>query len=119
MQILKLIISDDGKSLGLQCTFIIRSDAKGCAVLVVNEYYGNYTKELLKGREEIEASLTVPFTTVHLYLCRYCEYDVNVSIMAFDVEMDGSIGSVAVPATYENGDIDKFCKSIKESGKIV
>ena len=96
------------------------SDAQGCRVVVVNKgYNSNYTLKLLKGREETEATRTVPFTTVQLYLCHYREYEVNVSVMAFDVEMDGSMGSVAVPATYENSDIDKLCKSMKESGEIV
>lgn len=119
VQVLKLFTFDDSKSLGVQCTFIIGSDAQGCAVVVVSKYYGNYTMKLFKGLEENKVTRIVPFTTDHMHLCHYFEYGVHT--LAFDVEMDGSIGSVAVPATYENvniTNIGKFCESMKESGKI-
>lgn len=70
-----------------QCEFITGSDAQGCMIILVSEHK-NITTNLT--RDSSFTTITVRFNTFQRLLC-------NPKVFGYDIESDGSIGSLAVP----------------------
>ena len=69
-------------SIKVQCDFITGSNAKGCMVVLVGEF-GNITANLEHNGSEV-LNISHPLSCYH-------------EIFAYDIESDGSVGTLAVP----------------------
>ena len=74
----------------VQCYFITGSNAQGCMVVLVGEF-DNITANLSNLEEKSSKVLTIS----HPLSC-YRE------IFAFDIESDGSVGTLAVPGVFNS-----------------
>ena len=72
----------------VQCDFITGSNAQGCMVVLVGEF-DNITANLSNLEENGSKVLTIS----HPLSCYY-------EIFAFDIESDGSVGTLAVPGVF-------------------
>ena len=70
----------------IQCEFITGSDATGCMVMLISEN-NEYQHNLTRGNQSV-AVLSV--TLEHSPSC-------YIGVEAFDIESDGSVGSLAIP----------------------
>ena len=71
----------------IRCEFITGSDATGCMVMLISENNGKeYQHNLIRGNQSV-AVLSV--TLEHSPSC-------YTGVEAFDIESDGSVGSLAV-----------------------
>ena len=70
----------------IQCEFITGSDATGCMVMLISEN-NEYQHNLTRGNQSV-AVLSV--TLEHSPSC-------YTGVEAFDIESDGSVGSLAIP----------------------
>jgi hypothetical protein len=83
-------MQDSSQEASIQCEFIVRSKATGCMVVLTSE----------QGREEYRltrntsSNLAILQVTLRHVISSYLEVE------AFDIELDGSIGSVAVPGMF-------------------
>ena len=73
----------------VQCDFITGSNARGCMVVLVGEY-DNITANLSNLEENSSKVLNVS----HPLSCYH-------EIFAFDIESDGSVGTLAVPGVFK------------------
>ena len=69
----------------LQCVFVDGSDAQGCMVVVVGEF-GNATRNLTRDSTFVTGTLNITYP-----LSCFSE------VFGFDIESDGSVGTLAVP----------------------
>ena len=70
----------------VQCVFITDSNAQGCMVVLVSDF-GNSTCVL----DRIDPCVLEFFNTTDPFIVSFCK------LFAFDIESDGSIGTLAVP----------------------
>ena len=70
----------------VQCDFITGSNAQGCMVVLVGKY-GNVTLNLSRN-DTTKATTIVIVNQTHHYF----------EVFGFDIEADGTIGSVAIPS---------------------
>ena len=79
----------------VQCDFITGSNAQGCMVVLVGEF-GNITINLEQNGCDI-LNVSHPLSFYH-------------EIFAFDIETDGSVGTLAVPGVFNiNDSSDTTC----------
>ena len=91
----------DAIRLNIQCHFITGSNAQGCMVVVTlttGSRHDNHTMIFNLTRDENTASYTDIRSASTVHLLHYC-YDEAV-VLAYDIEEDGSIGTVAVPGAF-------------------
>lgn len=93
----------------VQCNFITGSDAQGCLVVLVCENGVNITKTVLRTESSTDAVGTISAVDHERPLHSCCE------VFGFDIEFDGSVGSVAVPGELRNISIDTH-HTITDSG---
>ena len=86
---------DSSQDASIQCEFIVGSKARGCMVVLTRE---QEREEYRLTRNTITNSAILRVTLRHV-VSSY------VDIEAFDVEFDGSIGSVAVPGMFRKVDL--------------
>ena len=75
----------DVSAFRVRCDFMAGFTAQGCVVVLVGELQGNITVNFMRGTEIDEV-----INTVHPTSC----YN---RVVAYDIESDGSVGSLAVP----------------------
>ena len=76
----------------IRCVFISGSDAQGCMVVLVGQFE-NLTMKLMKRSADLIHTEKLELT--HRTLPCYH------SVIAFDIESDGSIGTLPVPGDFE------------------
>ena len=82
------MVSTDGRTLiRVQCDFITGSDAQGCVVVLVGNF--NETLNLTRPENASDVSETYMFNLEYTISC-------FMSVLAYDIEKDGSIGSLAI-----------------------
>ena len=91
-------------SVRVQCTFIPGSDATGCMVTFVGELT-NTTVNLTRMDNEIDTvinhELPFPLSCYH-------------QVFALDIEGDGSLGTLPVPAVIDVHSTDQTCQTTDE-----
>ena len=86
---------DSSQDASIQCEFIMGSKATGCMVVLTRE----------QGREEYRLTRnTITNSAIRRVTLRHVVSS-YVDVEAFDVEFDGSIGSVAVPGMFRKVDL--------------
>ena len=75
----------DVSAFRVRCDFMAGSTAQGCVVVLVGELQGNVTVNFMRG-----TAIDEVINTVHPTSC----YN---RVVAYDIESDGSVGSLAVP----------------------
>ena len=85
----------------VQCHFISGSDAKGCMVVLIGQF-DNHTMKLI--RRSVDTLHTKKLELKYRTLSCYH------SVVAYDIESDGLIGTLAVPGHLETS-TDKQCLS--------
>jgi hypothetical protein len=94
VQLVKMILSITTDVIKIQCDFIPGSNAQGCLVVMVGES-GNTTTKLMRTN-----TLTAGTCLTSLPSNNYQH------LLAFDIESDGSVGTVEVPGYFEKaGDV--------------
>ena len=88
----------------IQCDFIPGSNAQGCMVVMVGET-SNTTKKLM--RRNTHTAVTC-LTSLPSKTYKY--------VVAFDIESDGSIGTVDVPGYFEKAGADHALACNEKSG---
>ena len=83
----------EGVNTTIQCEFITGSNATGCMVVLTNEEGQKVQYNLTRNQSTNLATLTV---TLELPLSCYD------GVEAFDIESDGSVGSLTVPGQIIN-----------------
>ena len=103
VQRVSMALSDYAKSIRVQCTFITGSTALGCMVeLTSNQNSSGYAtiQKQMPVDKFVESDITeLTLDTTFPQLCSFLEH--GVQIVAYDIEADGSVGSVAIPGTFE------------------
>ena len=86
----------DFYSFRVECVFISGSDAEGCLVILVGDF-NNHTLNLTRTNNSA-------ITRVNYYVSCYKE------VISFDIEGDGSVGTVAVPGEIQGdfSDLKEF-----------
>ena len=79
---------DDTNNFMLKCVFVSGSNARGCMIVLVSAFH-NTTVNLIREGSCISSTSTVDVTTI--LSSNICE------VFGFDIESDGSIGTIAVP----------------------
>ena len=86
---------DSSQDASIQCEFIVGSKATGCMVVLTRE----------QGQEEYRLTRnTITNSAIRRVTLRHVASS-YVDVKAFDVEIDGSIGSVAVPGMLHKLDL--------------
>ena len=78
---------EDGYTMTVQCSFLTGSNARGCMV-VLTSLYGEESQNLTRN-----ITTNLAMSTITLNYVQSCYHGVE----AFDVESDGTVGSLAVP----------------------
>ena len=89
VQIVTALMQEDTQSFLLQCDFIASSNAQGCMVVLVGEFEnitGNVTRDVDNNSKSHTAVLNAMYP-----LSNYS------TVFGYDIEFDGSIGTLAVP----------------------
>ena len=97
----------ESANFNVQCHFIPGSDAQGCMVLLIGQF-DNHTMTLIRRRADMLHSeqLELKYRTLSCYH----------SVVVYDVESDGSIGTLAVPGHLETStSTNRQCLSTKDS----
>ena len=92
-------LKDNTQTILVTCDFIRGSDAQGCMVILVGEL-DNITVNLT--RENLHTTGTINLT--HLLSCYY-------EIIGFDIESNGSVGTLAVPGVITRNFTSGVCSS--------
>ena len=79
--------TDDRSLIIVQCDFITGSDAQGCMVVLV----GEFNETLKVTRPENASDVTETYMLQYTLFCHKF-----MSVLAYDIEKDGSIGSLAI-----------------------
>ena len=87
VQAVEVVAIENADEIRIQCNFIIGSDARGCKVVLVGEL-SNATVNLTK-KNNITV-VTISYTLPHPLSCYH-------EVFAFDIEADGSTGTLPVP----------------------
>lgn len=84
---------DSSQDASIQCEFIVGSKATGCMVVLTSE----------QGREEYHLTRNTLTNSAILRVTLRHVVSSYVDVEAFDIELDGLIGSVAVPGMFRVG----------------
>ena len=101
VQNVKIEVLSDAKTIRLQCNFIAGSNTRGCMVVLVGEL-NNITLNLTKDNEE--ASTMKILSPTESFKCYY-----STGMVAYDIESDGAVGTLAVPGHLEKSDLEALC----------
>ena len=82
-----MIPADDRSLIRVQCDFITGSNAQGCMVVFVGDF--NETLNLTRSENASDVSETYMFNLQYTISC-------FEKVLAYDIERDGSIGSLAI-----------------------
>lgn len=100
MQSVSVALNGGHDGIRVQCTFVRGSNAQGCMVTLVDDNDGvslNLTRS--KASLCIEAEFKLPGIV--------SDYG---AVWGYDIEDDGSVGSVAVPGTIAHENISTACE---------
>ena len=101
-------VQTDSDSITVQCDFISGSDAGGCMVVLVCDDGHNTTAMLSRGDKCTTGTLN---TTKPLNCC--CE------LFGFDIESNGSVGTLAVPGELIENGTDVICSEDQPSSELI
>ena len=92
--------NESEKMFIVECDFIPGSDARGCMIVLVGEDY-NTTVNASRCEYHAKGMITV--------ICPLTNY---IRVIAYDIESDGSVGSLAVQGKLFNN--ITMCREIKQ-----
>ena len=95
----------------LQCDFITGSNALGRMVILVGEF-NNITVNLTKENEETSTTKILSLNE-SFKLCYY-----STGMVAYDIESDGTVGTLAVPGHLEKSDLEALCNGLHFTTKM-
>ena len=98
-------VLSDAKTIRFQCDFITGSNALGCMVILVGEF-NNITVNLTKESEET-STMKILSLTESFKSCYY-----STGMVAYDIESDGTVGTLAVPGHLEKSDLEALCNGL-------
>ena len=109
-----VLLEDNINSAQIRCTFVAGSQAQGC-VVVLEDVSNNHkiVFKILKQNMSNFASITSDFEKADS-ICKY-----NYTIYAYDIEANGSNGTVAVPI-FNNSTtraLEIFCRKHNSPGR--
>ena len=96
LQDITIVVTQENATIEVMCDFIRGSDAQGCMVVMVGESE-NTTVTVNLTRDNECTIKTLPLTTP------------LSDIFGFDVESDGSIGTIAIPGTISAQSDNPLC----------
>ena len=93
--------TEGGNTATVQCNFTTGSNARGCMVVLTSLYHGEESQNLTRN-----LTTNLAMSTITLNYAQSCYHGVE----AFDVESDGTVGSLAVPGMlFRNVDPSEPC----------